>query len=134
MRAMITKDQIRDYLDKLRLSTRLDNDGDIVFSFNPDDDFGYPVVVTIVVENGFRVSFMAGAVGYEPAGDPLFLANRNNARRNYPTAVVRDGHVRMEYSVVLREEVSDDYIMHTVLGQTLSSIWSAYVDLEKETV
>ena len=62
----------------------------------------------------------------------LHLANRHNCRRNLPTAVVRDGNVRMECSFLLDEEVSKAYIVENCIKMVLGSIWRAYVDLEKE--
>lgn len=130
---MLTRDQIRGYLDQLGLSSRIDDDGDLMIALDPDENFGHPVLINIIVEPN-RVSFIGAALGYEPAGDPLVLANRNNARRNYPTAVIRNGQVRMEYSVYISEEVSDDFIRNFCLRSVMSSIWSAYVDLEKENI
>ncbi|MDE5631991.1 MAG: hypothetical protein K2I54_04190, partial [Muribaculaceae bacterium] len=82
--------------------------------------------------NNNRLSYAAGAPGYEPRQAPYHLANRHNCRRNLPTAVVRDGNVRMECSFLLDEEVSKAYIVENCIKMVLGSIWRAYVDLEKE--
>ena len=128
---MIDKNIIRGYLDELRISTRLDDDGDMVVVQSPDEDFGHDVVIFVMVNNN-RLSYAAGAPGYEPRQDPYHLANRHNCRRNLPTAVVRDGNVRMECSFLLDEEVSKAYIVENCIKMVLGSIWRAYVDLEKE--
>ncbi len=104
---MIDKNIIRGYLDELRISTRLDDDGDMVIVQSADEDFGHDVVIFVMVNNN-RLSYAAGAPGYEPRQDPYHLANRHNCRRNLPTAVVRDGNVRMECSFLLDEEVSKE--------------------------
>lgn len=128
---MIDKNIIRGYLDELRISTRLDDDGDMVVVQSADEDFGHDVVIFVMVNNN-RLSYAAGAPGYEPRQDPYHLANRHNCRRNLPTAVVRDGNVRMECSFLLDEEVSKAYIVENCIKMVLGSIWRAYVDLEKE--
>ena len=128
---MIDKNIIRGYLDELRISTRLDDDGDMVVVQSADEDFGHDVVIFGMVNNN-RLSYAAGAPGYEPRQDPYHLANRHNCRRNLPTAVVRDGNVRMECSFLLDEEVSKAYIVENCIKMVLGSIWRAYVDLEKE--
>ena len=128
---MIDKNIIRGYRDELRISTRLDDDGDMVVVQSADEDFGHDVVIFVMVNNN-RLSYAAGAPGYEPRQDPYHLANRHNCRRNLPTAVVRDGNVRMECSFLLDEEVSKAYIVENCIKMVLGSIWRAYVDLEKE--
>ena len=128
---MIDKNIIRGYLDELRISTRRDDDGDMVVVQSADEDFGHDVVIFVMVNNN-RLSYAAGAPGYEPRQDPYHLANRHNCRRNLPTAVVRDGNVRMECSFLLDEEVSKAYIVENCIKMVLGSIWRAYVDLEKE--
>ena len=128
---MIDKNIIRGYLDELRISTRLDDDGDMVIVQSADEDFGHDVVIFVMVNNN-RLSYAAGAPGYEPRQDPYHLANRHNCRRNMPTAVVRDGNVRMECSFLLDEEVSKAYIVENCIKMVLGSIWQSYVGLEKE--
>lgn len=128
---MVDKNLIRGYLDELRISTRLDDDGDMVIVQSADEDFGHDVVIFVMVNNN-RLSYAAGAPGYEPRQDPYHLANRHNCRRNLPTAVVRDGSVRMECSFLLDEEVSKAFIVENCIKMVLGSIWRAYVDLEKE--
>lgn len=49
-----------------------------------------------------------------------------------PTAVVRDGAIRMEYSFLLDEEVSKEYIIENCIKFVLGSIWQSFVKFEKE--
>lgn len=80
-----------------------------------------------------RLAFIGSADNYHPDGDLLFLANRSNSRRNFPTAVVRGDEVRFEYSFFISEEVSDQYIINCIKS-VMTSIWSGYRDLEKDTI
>ena len=127
----VDKKLIRDYLDELHISTRIDDDGDMVIVQSADDDFGHDVVIFVIVNNN-RLSYAAGAPGYEPKGDPFHLANRHNCRCNLPTAVVRDGKVRMECSFLLDEEVSKAYIVENCIKMVLGAIWHGFCDLEKD--
>ena len=122
----IDKYIIRDILDEMHVATSFDDDGDLMVVQQADEDFVYDVVIYIIV-NDNRLTFMAMAQDYEPAGDLLFLANRHNCRKNMPTAVVRNGHVRMEYSFLLDEEVSREYIRENCLGMALGSIWHGFM-------
>ncbi len=127
----IDKNLIRSYFDELSIASRLDEDGDLVIVQSADEDFGYDVVIYVIVNNN-RLSYAAGAPGYEPAQDPYYLANRHNVRRNLPTALVRDGKVRMEYSFLLDEEVSKEYIVENCIKMVLGNIWRGFCDLEKD--
>ena len=127
----IDKYIIRDILDEMHVATSFDDDGDLMVVQQADEDFVYDVVIYIIV-NDNRLTFMAMAQDYEPDGDLLFLANRHNCRKNMPTAVVRNGHVRMEYSFLLDEEVSREYIRENCLGMALGSIWHGFMNLERD--
>ncbi len=126
---MLTKDQIRGYLDSLNVATRIDSDGDLLIQLCADDDFGHDVFIHVIVDSK-GISFYSISPGYE-VPNPLFLANRSNDRLNYPTAVVREGEIRMEYAIFITEDVSDEYIKGT-LSRILSAIWKAFVILEDE--
>ena len=128
----MTRDQIRNYIDHLGVASRIDDDGDIVVVLDADQDFGHNVTIWVLVSEN-RLSFIANAEGYRPQGDLLYIANRHNDRRNYPTAVVRGEEVRFEYSFFISEEVSDEYIT-ICIRTTMSSVWSGFRDLEKETL
>ncbi len=122
---------IRGYLDELLIPTRVDEDGDLVIVQTADQDFGYDVIIYVQVSNN-RLSYAAGAPGYKPRGDLFQLANRHNCRRNMPTAVVREGEVRMECTFLLDEEVSKSYIVENCIKMVLGSVWHAFVDFEAE--
>ncbi|MDE6207304.1 MAG: hypothetical protein K2M55_05805 [Muribaculaceae bacterium] len=127
----IDKKLIRDYFDELRISTRLDDDGDMVVVQAADEDFPHDVIIFVMVNNN-RLSYAAMASGYQPQGDLYQLANHHNCVRNLPVAVVRDGNIRMECSFLLDEEVSKEYIVENCIKMVLGSIWHAFVNLEKE--
>lgn len=121
---------IRSYLDELQISTRLDDDGDMVIVQNADEDFNHDIVIFVMVHNN-RLSYAAGAPDYIPAGDLFQLANRHNCTRTMPMAVVRNGNIRMECSFLIDEEVSKQYIVENCIKMVLGSIWRGFVELEK---
>ncbi len=126
----IDKYIIRDMLDELNIPSRYDDDGDLVLMQMADEDFVYDVVVYLIVEDE-RLSFVAFAADYEPRGNLYELANRHNTHKNIPTAVVRDNVIRMEYSYVLDEEVSREYIVKCCIQRTLGAIWHGFMELER---
>lgn len=126
----ISRDLIRTYLDELQISTRIDEDGDLVIVQGADEDFGHDVIIFIMVNNN-RLSYAAGSNTYTPSGDLLELVNRHNCRAYMPTAVVRDGNIRMEWSILLDEEVSKEFIVENCIRMPLGFIWRAFCDLEK---
>ena len=127
----IDKALIRSYLDELGVATSIDEDGDILIVQGADNDFGHDVLIYVIVKNN-RLSYAAGARGYTPAGDILSMANRHNCRATLPTAVVRDGNLRMECSFLLDEEVSKAYIVENCIKFVLGSIWRSFVQFEQE--
>ncbi|MFG6387211.1 MAG: YbjN domain-containing protein [Muribaculaceae bacterium] len=122
---------IRGLLDKANISSRIDEDGDIVVVQAADADFKHDVVIYIIVHNN-RLSFAAGAPEYEPSRDPYRLANRNNCRHSMPTAVVRANQIRMECSFLLDEEVSTEYVIQNCIRMPLGAIWNAFINLERD--
>ncbi len=127
---IVDKFLIRQYLDELHISTRIDEDGDILIVQSADDDFGYDVMIYIMINDGC-MTYIAGANGYEPMGNLYELANDHNCRVRTPTAVVRDGKIRMECSYFLDEEVSKEYIIENCIKLPIASIWQAFVHFEK---
>ena len=131
---MITLNLIRDCLDRMGVPSRVNEDGDLVVHLDADDEFGHDVIVLLIVEKGKRLSFIAGAPEYDPQGDLYYMANRHNSRRYFPTAVIRNGTVRMEYSFLISEEVSEEYLRETCLRHTMAAIWTAFSEFEQESI
>lgn len=125
------RNYIRSLLDRLDVPTRLDDDGDLMVTLDADNDFPHDLFICIVVEDGNRINLIGAAPDYHPEEDLYVLANRHNNRANYPTAVVRSGSIRMEYSFFIDEEVSDEYIKYDCLKRQISAFWNAFVNLEK---
>lgn len=129
----IDKYIIRDILDEMHVATSYDEDGDLMIVQQADENFVYDVVIYLIIKDD-RLSFLAHAPGYDPNGNLLELANRHNYRKNMPTAVVHEGRIRAEYSFLLDEEVSREYIRENCLSLTLSAIWHTFVDMERDDI
>lgn len=133
MSIMFTIQEVRDYLDRMDISSYIDEDGDLLINFNADESFPYDVFVIISVsDEGRRLAYIAGCSEYKPVSNLLELANYINANRNFPTAVVRNGELRMEMSVYLTEEVSPEFVVESCYRIPLSSLWNAFVDVFDE--
>lgn len=125
----IDQNIICSYLDEIGVTYNLE-DGDLVVVQPGDSDFPHHVAVFIFVNNN-RLSYVAGAHGFRPDGDIYRRVNDFNVAHKLPVAVVRDGELRMEYSFLLDEEVSKEYIIENCIKLVFGSIWLAFVDFAK---
>ncbi len=129
---MLSTEQIRTHLDALGFYSRMDDEGDLVVSLRADSDYANTIIVCVMVEHEMRLSFVASTPDYHPTGDLLFLANRHNRRHYMPAAVVRDGKLRMEYSYLITEEVSDDFLRYDCIQNIIRCIRNSFINLEKD--
>ena len=130
---MIDKNIIRGYLDELRISTRLDDDGDMVIVQSADEDFGHDVVIFVMVNNN-RLSYAAGAPGYEPRQDPYHLAKGGYEPVAALSVRLASRYARAESDLMVDVAVGAVGVecVENCIKMVLGSIWRAYVDLEKE--
>lgn len=129
---MLDTRNIRSHFDALGLATRLDNDNVLIVNIRPDEDIPFLIVICVLVEHGNRLSFLASTPDHTPAGDLLSLANRHNRLHYIPTAVLRDGKLRFEYSFLIDEEVSSDYLRYDCILHTIKCICASFADLEND--
>lgn len=129
-RTIVDTKYVRTALEKLELPYTTDEEDNIVIVKSADQYFGHDIVIYIVVKNN-RLSYVAGAPTFTPNGNLLEKANNFNCHRNLPVAVVRDGLVRMEYSYLLDEEVSDAYIVNNCIQVPISAILRAFCEFEQ---
>ena len=79
--------------------------------------------------------FSPFAPGYTPrTADPFRLANSHNRRCYMPVCVVRgeDEHIDFEYSYLLDEEVSEEFVRENCVVMPIRCILRSFADLEKE--
>ena len=86
----MTRDQIRGFIDRLGVSSRIDDDGDIAVTLTADNDFGHNVTIWVMIGDERRLAFIGSADNYHPDGDLLFLANRSNDMVGLPRPRERD--------------------------------------------
>ena len=97
-----------------------------------DEDFPHDVIIYVMVANN-RLTYTAlTSRDFVPNGNIYELANEHNASKYLPVAVIRNGHIRMEFSFLLDEEVSKEYIVENCIKMVLASIWQAFCDLYKK--
>lgn len=126
---MVTMEKLREIVDSLQLSNRIDGDGDMNVVFGPSEEFAHNVQVWFTLESGVRLTVVAAARDFKLEGNLLQLANLYNNRFIAPTAVVRNGELIFEYSFMLNEEVSDEFLREDIVLFILSAISSAYKNI-----
>ncbi len=122
----VDRNLIRKYFDELQIATRLDDDGDLQLIQEADNDFGYDVYIFVTILDG-RLAYAAAAPDFKPEGDFLEMVNNHNLNNCIPTAVVSQGELRMSYTFVLDEDVSEAYIKNNCIIFPLSAIWNSFV-------
>lgn len=125
----INKQSIRELLEEIHVRVTEDDDGDLMILQEADADFGYDVIIFVMVNNN-RLSYAAAAPNFHPDCNLLELANRHNCSRNLPTAVVREDNIRMEATFLLDEEVSKEYIVENCIKMVLGAIWQGFVGFQ----
>lgn len=129
----ISRDLIRQYLDELNISTRIDSDGDLFTTLSADDDFDHDVQVYFrVSDNWLRVFGIAPeyAVSREDKGTVLFSLNKMNLERAQITGVLNNEQIVFKWACLLDEAVSEAYIKENCLKLPLSLIWHCFVDFQ----
>ena len=126
--------QVRDFLDEIHLTSRYDDNGNLEVVFGASEEFVYDIVIIISTDND-RLSYFSFAPGYTPrTADPFRLANSHNRRCYMPVCVVRgeDEHIDFEYSYLLDEEVSEEFVRENCVVMPIRCILRSFADLEKE--
>ncbi len=129
----ISRDLIRQYLDELNISTRIDSDGDLFTTLSADDDFDHDVQVYFrVSDNWLRIFGIAAdyAVSREDKGAVLFSLNKMNLERAQITGVLNNEQIVFKWAYLLDETVSEAYIKENCLKLPLSLIWRCFVDFQ----
>jgi len=124
--------QVRDILDEMHLSSRYDENGNLEIIFSASEDFVYDVVIIIsAIDN--RLSYLAFAPGYTPDKYDMYrLANSHNSRCYMPICVVRNNIPDFEYSFLLDEDVSPDYVRENCVLMPIRSILRSFRELEEK--
>lgn len=123
--------RVRDILDEMHLTSRYDEKGNLEVVFSASEDFVYDIVIIISVEND-RLSYFSFAPGYTPDVDDVYrLANSHNRRCFMPMCVVRNNVPDFEYSYLLDEETSEEYVRENCVIMPIRCILNSFKELEK---
>ncbi len=131
----ISRDLIRNYLDQIGISTRVDNDGDLFTILSADNDFGHDVIIYYIVQdNWLRIYGYASdyEVSNSNKGRVLLALNEFNQLHSTPVGVLENNSIKFKHCLLLDEEVSEAYIKENGIRLGHSSIWRAFVDFDKQ--
>ena len=131
----ISRDLIRNYLDQINISSRIDDDGDLYTVLSADNDFDHDVIIYYTVSgNWLRIFGLAAnyTVSDSNKGRVLLALNEFNSSHSTPTGVLEKDRIRFKHSLLLDEEVSEEYIKENGLKLGTTSIWHAFVDFNKQ--
>lgn len=129
----ISRDLIRSFLDKMGISSRVDNEGDLFMVLSADEQFDHDVVVFFLVKDD-SLGVYAFASDYKVPEDKMLDAivavNQYNATRKYPKVYIKDNVIQCEYWFLLDEEVSEEYIVQNCLRMLIQLCWQFFVDFK----
>jgi hypothetical protein len=113
----VTPDLIRKFLEEKKTRMRLDENGKLYIVFPADDNFGHDLYVFFGIGE-----FWLDVIGKvkEPIlphrrDSAMVAVNSHNRRNPQPVCILDGDHIIFRQSILLCEEVSEDYIMGPVL-------------------
>lgn len=127
----IDQSLIRDLLDDARISTKKDDDGDLMTILTADDDFPHDVFLWFMVEDNW-LTIIARAFDYKTA-DPMGVANEYNRTHRAVSCIAEDDTVFFKLAFLLDEEVSTTYITENCLKFAMGCCWRSFCDLVKNS-
>lgn len=130
----ISRDLIRNYLDELRYSTLVSDDGNYYTFLRADKDFDHDVIIFFNVEDNWL-----GVYGYASdfevndsnKGRVIMSLNEFNANSRALRGYLLGDLIRFEQYFLLDEEVSDAYIKENCIKMTAGLIWRAFCGFNK---
>lgn len=125
----IDQSLIRDLLDDARISTKKDDDGDLMTILTADDDFPNDVFVWFMVEDNW-LTIIARSFDYK-ISNPMNVANEYNRSHRAVTCIAEDDTVFFKLAFLLDEEVSTEYITENCLKFAMGCSWRSFCDIYK---
>lgn len=130
----ISRDIIRNCLDSLSTSTRIDDDGDLFTILSADKDFDHDVIIYFIVDEDW-VSLNAYASDYEvsDSNKGRVLLALNDFNKDYKVVkgcLVNNNVIRFEHSFFFAEGVTEEHIKRN-LKLTIATIWKGFCELNK---
>lgn len=131
----ISRDLIRMYLDEMGVTTRIDEEGDLVTVLKADDDFSHDVVIFYMVRGGW-LHVEGQAVDYNVDEKErirvLEALNEHNGSHTMSFGFLYKGLIKFKHSLLIDEEVSEAYLKKNGLRLGIYTIWRSFVELDQQ--
>lgn len=132
MISSIDINMVRRLFDKANFSTKITDDGDILFIFNADSDFGHDVVCLVEVTNNTILDITGYAldlVSQNRVGDVLVRINEYNKNKPLLSAfLMENGTLAIRRREIIDEPVSEDFILNNFVKFMPPMIWEFFKD------
>lgn len=122
---------LRDLLDEARISTKKDDDGDLMTVLSADNDFPNDVFIWYMLDGNW-LTIIARSFDYK-LDDPVTVANDYN-RSHRGVACIgepENGTIYFKLGFLLDEEVSTTYILENCIKFGTSCSWRSFCDIHQ---
>lgn len=117
------------------IKTILDQDGSLLTVLTADEQFGHNVLIRYIVR-GDSLLIVGQASDYnvpkQAQKNVLKALNIHNINHPETSGDLHDDTVMFKHSVMIDEDVSEDYVREHVVKMGTNDIRQAFIELEKE--
>jgi hypothetical protein len=130
----ISYDLLKKCLDEIGIRTVPDDDGTLLTLFRADERYGHDMVIRYIVRGPWLHivgQVPGGIVPEERRGDMMIALNLLNVKGRVAPGALHDNSVRFKYSLMVDEEVTEEFVLESGVRTGTDSIRNAFVELEK---
>ena len=127
MKNELTRDLLRDILDKAGMATSIDKEGDIYTVLGGDEDFPKDVYVYYLIRDGWLgIQAFAPKTKYKLTEEEMYkYLNDLNAQTRLPKAYFLNGLLHFEHWVVIESNFSKEFLRQSMKNLT-GYMWHAF--------
>lgn len=130
----ISRDFIRNCLDSLNTSTRIDDDGDLFTILSADKEFNHDVIIYFIVdENWVSLNGYANDYKVSDSNRGRVLLALNDFNKEYKVVkgcLVNNNVIRFEHSFLFAEGITEEHVKLN-LKLAIATIWKGFCELNK---
>lgn len=130
----ISYDLLKKCLDEIGIRTVSDEDGSLLTVFRADERYRHDMVVRYIVRGPWLHivgQVPDGTLPEERRRDMMMALNMLNVNGTVAPGALHDNSVRFKYSLMVDEEVSEEFVLESGVRTGTDSIRNAFVELEK---
>lgn len=130
----ISYDLLKKCLDEIGIRTVPDEDGSLLTVFRADERYRHDMVVRYIVRGPWLHivgQVPDGTLPEERRRDMMMALNMLNVNGAVAPGALHDNSVRFKYSLMVDEEVSEEFVLESGVRTGTDSIRNAFVELEK---